>query len=265
MTGWPLACAATTLALICSNWALRSGWCDPSSVLRLNWRENPSFTSSLRTVSGPIGCPISVSSAASFSRLFETQIKGRIGSPSVAGSTRRLSAGIRPGSLSQSARRPPPARRTRPFGSGSASRSSSPRLIVERASPVLIEMRAHRLPALPNRSPVDHATDLRRFAAHRNPQGPSHSAAGPQIAIQLMFGLSLAFATISLAVGFASVHAALNDQPWPYIPLWFGQYINLLGLPFFIGTIFGAIWALPSKKRQRKHPTEITQVRSFES
>jgi hypothetical protein len=51
-------------------------------------------------------------------------------------------------------------------------------------------MRAHRLPALPNRSPVDHATDLRRFAAHRNPQGPSHSAAGPQIGIQLMFGLS---------------------------------------------------------------------------
>ena len=77
--------------------------------------------------------------------------------------------------------------------------------------------------------------------------------------------LLLALATISLAVGFASVHAALNDQPWPYIPLWFGQYINLLGLPFFIGTIVGTIWALPSKKRQRKQPTEITQVRSFES
>lgn len=77
--------------------------------------------------------------------------------------------------------------------------------------------------------------------------------------------LLLAFATIALAVGFASVHAALNGQPWPYIPLWFGQYINLLGLPFFIGTIVGTIWALPSKKRQRKQPTEITQVRSFES
>jgi putative copper export protein len=77
--------------------------------------------------------------------------------------------------------------------------------------------------------------------------------------------LLLAFATISLAVGFGSVHAALNDQPWVYIPLWFGQYINLLGLPFFIGTIVGTIWALPSKKRQRKQPTEITQVRSFES
>ena len=34
--------------------------------------------------------------AASFSMLFDTQIKGRMGSPSVAGSTRRLSAGTSP-------------------------------------------------------------------------------------------------------------------------------------------------------------------------
>src|SRR6516162_1008374 len=139
MTGCCRTCAATTFALMYSNWALRSGWCDPSSALRLDWREKPSFTSSLRTVSGPIGCPISVSAAASFSRLFDTQIKGRIGSPSVAGCTRRLSAGTSPGSVSQSARRPPPARRTRPSSSGCVSRSSSPRLIVERASPVIFE------------------------------------------------------------------------------------------------------------------------------
>jgi hypothetical protein len=50
----------------------------------------PSFTNSWRTVSAQIGCPISVSAAASFSMLFDTQIKGRIGSPSVTGSTRRL-------------------------------------------------------------------------------------------------------------------------------------------------------------------------------
>src|SRR5271167_2942437 len=139
MTGCCRTCAATTFALMYSNWALRSGWCDPSSALRLDWREKPSFTSSLRTVSGPIGCPISVSAAASFSRLFDTQIKGRIGSPSVAGCTRRLSAGTSPGSVSQSARRPPPARRTRPSRSGCVSRSSSPRLIVERASLVIFE------------------------------------------------------------------------------------------------------------------------------
>src|SRR5271157_6091007 len=54
------------------------GW---SEALRLDWRENPSFPSSLRTVSALIGCPISVRVAASFSMLFDTQIKGRIGSP----------------------------------------------------------------------------------------------------------------------------------------------------------------------------------------
>ena len=74
--------------------------------------------------------------------LFDTQIKGRMGSPSVAGSTRRLSAGTSPESVSDTARRPPPARRTRPFASGSASRSSSPRLIVERASPVIFDTSA---------------------------------------------------------------------------------------------------------------------------
>jgi hypothetical protein len=52
--------------------------------LRFDWREKPSFTSSLRTVSALIGCPIAVSVAASLSMLFDTQIKGRMGSPSVA-------------------------------------------------------------------------------------------------------------------------------------------------------------------------------------
>src|SRR5580693_6078026 len=102
-------------------------------------RQNPSFTNSVRTVSALIGCPICVRVAASFSMLFDTQINGRIGSPSVAGSTKRLSAGTSPGSFSQTDRRPPPARRTCPFGSGCASRSCLPRLIVERASPVILE------------------------------------------------------------------------------------------------------------------------------
>src|ERR1700730_8247160 len=131
-----------TFALIYSNWAFRSGCFEPSFALRLDWRENPSFTNSLRTVSALIGCPISVRAAASFSMLFDTQIKGRMGSPSVAGSTSRWSAGSSPGSFSQTARRPPPARRTCPFGNGSAPRSALPRLIVERASPVIFDTRA---------------------------------------------------------------------------------------------------------------------------
>ena len=39
ITGWPAAIAAATLALMCSNWALRSGWLAPSCVLRLTCRE----------------------------------------------------------------------------------------------------------------------------------------------------------------------------------------------------------------------------------
>jgi hypothetical protein len=115
--------------------------CRPSP-LRLNWRENPSFVNSAPTVSALIGCPISVSAAASFAMLFDTRIKGRMGSPNVAGSTSRLSAGTSPGSAPDTDRRPPPARRTCPFASGSPSRSSSPRLIVERASPVIFETSA---------------------------------------------------------------------------------------------------------------------------
>src|ERR1700732_2337801 len=131
-----------TFALIYSNWAFRSGCFEPSFALRLDWRENPSFTNSLRTVSALIGCPISVRAAASFSMLFDTQIKGRMGSPSVAGSTSRWSAGSSPGSFSETARRPPPARRTCPFGNGSAPRSALPRLSVERVSPVSFDTRA---------------------------------------------------------------------------------------------------------------------------
>jgi hypothetical protein len=55
---------------------------------------------------------------------------------------------MNPGSVSQIARRR--GRRTCPFGSGCASRSSSPRLIVERASPVILETRAR--PPLPHLS-----------------------------------------------------------------------------------------------------------------
>src|SRR5262245_44578373 len=61
MTGCCSACAATTFALMYSNWASRSGCFEPSSALRLDWRENPSLTNSVRTVSALIGCPISVS------------------------------------------------------------------------------------------------------------------------------------------------------------------------------------------------------------
>ena len=37
-TGWPRRWNERTWRLMCSNWASRSGWSFPSSVLRLAWR-----------------------------------------------------------------------------------------------------------------------------------------------------------------------------------------------------------------------------------
>ena len=164
-----------------SNWALRSGWLEPSSDFRLTCREKPISTSSLRTLLGLIECPMATSADASLSRLFDTQSSGRTGSPSVAGSTRRLRSSSSVASVSVSDRGPPPSRRTRPSASGGPSRSFSPRPMVLRASPVtldnrrqttpsggarlargkqpataLVSFRTVRFPALPNRPQVNH-------------------------------------------------------------------------------------------------------------
>ena len=141
----------------------------------------------------------------------------RIGSPRVAGSTSRLSSGMSPGSLATTALRPPPARRILPFGTDDAAfNSSSPRLIVERAIPVisattlqrtvasrlnlgrgkqptsaLFELGAHRFPAQPYRICVDHSargTSVR--SSNGIPRRPSQKVTRPQIAIQLLFGAS---------------------------------------------------------------------------
>jgi hypothetical protein len=89
--------------------------------------------------------------------LLDTKIKGRMGSPSVAESTKRLSAGTSPESVSDTARRPTPA----------ANNRRTP----------LVKLRANRFPSLPNRIFVDHATDLPPFADHRNPRQPTFSDA----------------------------------------------------------------------------------------
>jgi hypothetical protein len=58
----------------------------------------------------------------------------------------------------------------------------------------------------------------------------------------------VAFAIIIVSVGIASVYVAIRDEPWVYVSQHTGQYINLLGGMFLLGTIVGAIWALPSKQ-----------------
>ena len=60
----------------------------------------------------------------------------------------------------------------------------------------------------------------------------------------------VAFAIIIVSVGIASVYAAMRGEPWVYVSQHTGQYINLLGGMFLLGTILGAIWALPSKRRK---------------
>ena len=105
-----------------------------------------------------------------------------MGSPSVAGSMMLRRSSISVASRLDGCRRPPPLRRSRPFGSDAASRSFRPRPMVERANPViaetaarpphpaapdlagrehpppaLIKLRADRLPSLPNGLRVDHA------------------------------------------------------------------------------------------------------------
>ena len=74
--------------------------------------------------------------AASFARLFDAHISGRIGSPIVTGSTnwRRLSSSV--GSVAISVGPPPPGRRTSPDSEPGSARSFIPRPIVLRAIPV---------------------------------------------------------------------------------------------------------------------------------
>jgi hypothetical protein len=62
----------------------------------------------------------------------------------------------------------------------------------------------------------------------------------------------VAFAIIIVSVGFSSVYAAMRGEPWIYVSQRAGQYINLLGGMFLLGTIVGTIWALPGKKTAAK-------------
>ena len=127
---------------MCSNWALRSGCLEPSSALRLAWREKPSRVSSLRTLLGLTAWPMSPSAAPACRSSWTPTAADARDRRSVAGSTRRSRSASRLASRSVSGRGPPPSRRTRPPRGGGASRSFSPRPIVERASPVICETAA---------------------------------------------------------------------------------------------------------------------------
>jgi hypothetical protein len=73
----------------------------------------------------------------------------------------------------------------------------------------------------------------------------------------------LAFAIVIVSVGVASVYAAMRGEPWVYVSQHAGQYINLLGGTFLLGTIVGAIWALPSKRQNAGRQGNADDGRNF--
>ena len=180
-----------------SNCALRSGcFFEPSSALRLYWREKPSFTSSLRTVSALIGCPMAVRIAANLSMLFDTHSSGRMGSPSVA--VRALQCGHETGisrgdSLAASAGTPhltfrqflaieivlaaidgrtgKPGdprdhRKPAPAGRSHLARREHP-------PPAFVKLRADHVPAIANRVFIDHANRETIVRLDRDPDAPT--------------------------------------------------------------------------------------------
>src|SRR5271168_4359429 len=187
-----------------SNCASRSGCFEPSSALRLYWREKPSFTSSLRTVSAPIGCPMAVRIAANLSMLFDTHSSGRMGSPSVAGS-RSASMRARDRDLSRDSLAagagtahltfrqflaieivlaaidgrtgkpgdPRDHRKPAPAGRSHLARREHP-------PPAFVKLRADHAPAIANRIFIDHAirdTSVRLDPESRRPESTRRSPA----------------------------------------------------------------------------------------
>jgi hypothetical protein len=73
----------------------------------------------------------------------------------------------------------------------------------------------------------------------------------------------VAFAIAIVWVGVSSVYAAMRGEPWEYVSQRTGQYIDLLGGTFLLGTIVGAIWALPSRRRDAGQQGNADDGRNF--
>ena len=140
IAGSPVAWKAVSSALMCSNWALRSGWLAPSRVLALACRLKPSRCSRRPTSFWPALKPRSASVADRWRWLLLTHSKAASGSPRIDDCTRSRSAAKSPGCVSIAGLRPPPARRTRPPSAAvPARRSARPRPMVLRAIPLARE------------------------------------------------------------------------------------------------------------------------------
>ena len=137
IAGSPAAWKAVTWALICSNWALRSGWLVPSRVLLLACRLKPRRFNSRPTSFWPAVKPRSASDADRWRWLLLTHSKAASGSPRMDDCTNSFRAAKIPGWVSVAGLPPPPRRRTRVLNiTAPERRSARPRSIVLRAIPV---------------------------------------------------------------------------------------------------------------------------------
>jgi hypothetical protein len=175
-------------------------------------RQQVSFTSSLRTVSALIGCPMAVRIAANLSMLFETHSSGRMGSPSgrfeEALQCGRETGISRGDSLAAGAGTPhltfrqflaieivlaaidgrtgkpgDPRDHRKPALAGSSHLARR-----EHPPPAFVKLRADHVPAIANRIFIDHAirdTSVRLDPESRRPEPPSRTSS---TANRLLFG-----------------------------------------------------------------------------
>src|SRR5829696_7708359 len=90
IAGSPAAWNSFTAALMCSNWASRSGWLAPSRVLRLACRLNPRRGSSRPTSFCPAAKPRSAKAADRWRWLLLTHRNGASGSPRIDSGSPRI-------------------------------------------------------------------------------------------------------------------------------------------------------------------------------
>src|SRR5215470_5975582 len=88
----------------------------------------------------------------------------------------------------------------------------------KQAPPPLVEPRAHRIPSQPNRSLIDHATDLPRFGENRNPQDLSQSDAQTpdcdSVIVRSVLKSVLAGSNVTVLTSSAADKVSREDEKW---------------------------------------------------
>ena len=123
------------VALMCSNWALRSGCAVPSRRLLEGLQAVPQRVEHAPHRRRTHAPAVLTNAAVNFARLLHVQRSGDIGSPRVSGSTSISTAAATPGWVSSIPGRPAPLRGSASVTATPAANSRRPFAIVCRASP----------------------------------------------------------------------------------------------------------------------------------